>query len=375
LSILNLGKTNLLLNTLKKISHTDFSVIDLFCGIGGLSHGFVKERFIVDAGIDFDISCKYAFEKNNKASFIYKDLTELQSSELSSLYSGKKRKILVGCAPCQPFSIYNSSRSNNKKMSSKDNKWKLLYSFADLIEGIKPEIVSMENVPLLVKYSKGKVFKDFVKRLTDNGYFVSWSIVNAQDYGVPQRRKRLILFGSLHSKIELIEKTIKNGQYKTVRDAIGSLPPIEDGIPHPDDSLHLARKLSALNKKRIQATLEGGYWRDWDKSLWLECHKKESGSNFRSVYGRMKWNDVAPTMTTYCTGLGNGRFGHPEQDRAISLREAALLQSFPEYYDFIDPGKPFSSQNIAKHIGNAVPVGLSIAIAKSIKKHIKSLNG
>jgi len=359
----------------KNISYHDFSVVDVFCGVGGLTHGLVKEKFKVDAGIDFDITCKYAFEKNNKTFFLYKDLTELKSSELASLYTKGKRKILVGCAPCQPFSIYNHRNSNNKQRKSADNKWKLLYSFADLIEGVKPEIVSMENVPLLMKFNNGKVFNDFVNRLQDNGYFVSWSVVNAQDYGVPQRRKRLILFGSLYGKIELIEKTIKDAHYKTVREAIGHLPPVEDGVPHPNDSLHIARKLTNLNKKRVQATKEGGFWRDWDKSLWLECHKKESGSTFGSVYGRMKWDDVAPTMTTYCTGLGNGRFGHPEQDRAITLREAALLQSFPEDYDFIDPEKPFSSPNIAKHIGNAVPVDLGVAIAKSIKKHIKNLDG
>jgi len=352
-----------------------YTVIDLFCGIGGLSHGFVKEKFKVDAGIDFDISCKYAYEKNNKTTFIYKDITELKSSELTSLYTKKKRKILVGCAPCQPFSIYNSRNSYNNQKKSFDKKWKLLYSFADLIESVKPEIVSMENVPLLMKFNNGKVFKDFVKRLENNGYFVSWSIVNAQDYGVPQRRKRLILFGSLHGKIELIEKTIKNGRYKTVRDSIGHLPTVEDGVSHPDDSLHRARKLTDLNKKRIKATKEGGFWRDWDQSLWLECHKKDSGKLFGSVYGRMKWDEVSPTITTYCTGLSNGRFGHPEQDRAITLREAALLQSFPKNYQFFNPKDgSFSSMIIARHIGNAVPVGLGIVIAKSIKKHIIALN-
>jgi len=158
-----------------------------------------------------------------------------------------------------------------------------------------------------------------------------------KDYGVPQRRKRLVLFGSKHSKIEMIPKTIEDNNYVTVKDAIGHLPPVEDGIFYPKDALHKARKLTPLNKKRIQATREGGSWSDWDESLKLECHKKESGKNFRSVYGRMKWNDVAPTMTTYCTGLGNGRFGHPSQDRAITLREAALFQSFPEENKFIYP--------------------------------------
>jgi len=357
----------------KKISHKDFAVVDLFCGVGGLTHGLVLEDFKVDAGIDFDKSCEYAFEANNKTEFFHEDVTELKPRKLASLYSKGKRKILVGCAPCQPFSIYNSKKSKDKAIQKSDTKWKLLYSFADLIEKVKPEIVSMENVPLLVKFNGGKVFKDFVSRLEKFGYKVTWKIVNAQDYGVPQRRRRLILFGSKHGEVKLIDKKIQDGKLKTVRDAYGHLPVVEDGISHPKDKLHRARKLSDLNKKRIQATREGGFWREWDKSLWLECHKKKNGEPFRSVYGRMKWDDVSPTMTTYCTGLGNGRFGHPEQDRAITLREAALLQSFPEHYEFFNPKGIFSTPAIARHIGNAVPVGLGVAIAKSIKNHIEQI--
>lgn len=353
-----------------KFSIKDFSVIDLFCGVGGLTHGFVKEKFKIDAGIDFDKSCKYAFEKNNNATFYHKDITTLTGDELNNKFTKNKRKILVGCAPCQPFSLYNSRNSNNEKIKSKDEKWKLLYSFSTLIDEVEPEIISMENVPQLVKFDNGQIFNDFVSQLKKKKYYVYWSIVNAQDYGVPQRRKRLVLLASKHGEINLIDKTVKNNKFMTVKDAIGYLPPVEDGVSHPSDMLHRARKLTELNKKRIQASKEGGFWRDWDESLWLECHKKESGKSFRSVYGRMKWNDVAPTMTTYCTGLGNGRFGHPEQDRAITLREAALIQSFPKDYDFIDPSLPMSSPTIARQIGNAVPVGLGIAIAKSIKKHI-----
>jgi DNA (cytosine-5)-methyltransferase 1 len=358
---------------LKKIGLEDFSVVDLFCGVGGLTHGFVKQKFIVDAGVDFDKSCQYAFEKNNSTKFLHRDVTSFSADELVSLYRNGKRKILVGCAPCQPFSIYNHRNSNNAQNKINDEKWKLLYSFSNLIDKVEPEIVSMENVPLLMKFDEGKVFGDFVKRLEDKKYFVSYSIVNAQDYGVPQRRKRLILFGSKYGKIKLIEKTIIDKKYVTVKDAIGHLPSIEGGIADPKDALHRARKLTDLNTRRIKATKEGGFWRDWDKSLWLECHKKESGKSFGSVYGRMKWNDVAPTMTTYCTGLGNGRFGHPDQHRAISLREAALIQSFPKNYKFIDPKAVFSPPTIARHIGNAVPVGLGIAIAKSIKNHIKEI--
>ena len=309
------------------------------------------------------------FEKNNNAVFFHKDISALSGEELTKKFPKGKKKILIGCAPCQPFSIYNRGSS----IKNKDGKWKLLYSFADLIEEVEPEIISMENVPLLVKFDGGKVFNKFIKRLKQKKYFVSWSIVNAQDYGVPQRRKRLVLLASKYGEINMIEKTVKENKFVTVREAIGHLPPVEDGVSHPKDILHRARKLTPINKKRIQATKEGGFWRDWDESLKLECHKKETGKSFRSVYGRMKWNEVAPTMTTYCTGLGNGRFGHPEQDRAITLREAALIQSFPKDYQFVDPAKNMSSLSIARQIGNAVPVELGVAIAKSIKEHIERI--
>ena len=151
----------------------DFSVIDLFCGIGGLTHGFVKEKFKVDAGIDFDETCKYAFEENNSAKFYHEDITNLSGESLLKKYSKNKRKILVGCAPCQPFSIYNQKGGKNAKDSSKlkDEKWKLLYSFANLIDEVEPEIISMENVPLLLTFDKGEVFKDFVNRLKEKNYF------------------------------------------------------------------------------------------------------------------------------------------------------------------------------------------------------------
>jgi DNA (cytosine-5)-methyltransferase 1 len=155
-----------------------------------------------------------------------------------------------------------------------------------------------------------------------------------------------------------------------VREAISNLPKISDGEICSTDALHRARKLSEINKKRIIATKEGGSWKEWPEELILDCHKKEGGKTFGSVYGRMKWDDVSPTMTTYCIGLGNGRFGHPEQDRAISLREASIFQSFPPDYDFIGTENQLPISTIARQIGNAVPVNLGRAIAQSIKKHL-----
>lgn len=352
----------------------DFAIVDLFCGVGALTHGFIREGFNVSAGVDFDKSCSYAFRVNNReAKFVHKDITNLTAKELNGLYPKNKRKILIGCAPCQPFSIFNYKNNNNEEKQSRDEKWKLLYSFSDLIEATQPEIISMENVPQLRNFNRGKVFYDFVERLQKNDYYVSFNIYDAQDYGVPQRRRRLILLASKHSKFELIQPTHKNN-YVPVRDAIGHLPKISDGEHSSEDFLHYSRRLTEINKKRIKVTPEGGGWQDWDKSLLLECHKKIGGQMYRSSYGRMSWNNVAPTITTYCIGLNNGRFGHPEQDRAISLREAALLQTFPKEYDFIDPNSTFNLHIIARQIGNAVPVRLGEAIAISIKNHILSID-
>jgi DNA (cytosine-5)-methyltransferase 1 len=340
-----------------------YPVVDLFCGIGGLSYGFGLENFNLIAGIDFDVTCRYAYEKNNNATFLHQDLTTISSNYIKGLYPKKQPKILIGCAPCQAFSALSNKYKNN-------DKWKLLYSFGRIIKEVKPDIISMENVPRLLRYAKGKVFEDFLAVLKEENYSVTHKIVNTADYGVPQNRNRLILLASKYGDIELLKETHDKSNYVTVKKAISHLPPIKAGETSKTDILHTARSLSDINLKRIKATPQGGGWKDWDKELILECHKKKSGKSFRSVYGRMKWSEVAPTLTTQCTGYGNGRFGHPIQDRAISLREAAILQSFPEKYEFIEPKKRLSVSNIERHIGNAVPVALGSVIAKSIKKHL-----
>lgn len=344
--------------------NSNFSVVDLFCGVGGLTQGFVKAKFNVVAGIDFDGSCKYAYEKNNRTPFIHADLRKYAPTNIAELYPDNSIKILAGCAPCQAFSTY---QQGNKK----NNKWKLLYSFGKIIEAIQPDIVSMENVPNLIKYNKGKAFEDFIGVLKANNYFILQKIVDAKDYGVPQRRKRLILLASKFGEIKLINKTHTGKRIKTVKKAIGHLPKIKAGEAYHKDELHRARALSDLNLRRIKATSQGGGWKEWDDELILDCHKKESGKSYRSVYGRMNWNEVSPTLTTQCTGYGNGRFGHPEQNRAISLREAAILQSFPKKYHFIDSNEIFKPTYVEKHIGNAVPPRLGFIIAKSIKQHLQ----
>jgi len=341
------------------------AVIDLFCGIGGLSYGFVNEGFEVIAGIDSDARCKYSFEKNHNAIFISKDVKTINGKEINELF-GAKFKILVGCAPCQPFSSY-SFRQKEKD----ESKWKLLYEFARIIEESKPTIISMENVPSLLHFKKAPVFPDFCQRLQKMGYHIDYKEIFCPDYGIPQRRTRLVLIASLLGEIRIIEKTHTPDKYITVRDVIGELPPVEAGAVPQNDPLHRARTLTPLNIARIKATKEEGTWKDWPEELKLQCHKKESGQSYGTVYGRMKWDEPAPTMTTHCTGLGNGRFGHPNQDRAITLREAALFQTFPKDYIFYDDSKPINPSVISRQIGNAVPPQLGRVIAASIKRHLE----
>lgn len=346
-------------------------VIDLFCGIGGLTHGLIKEGLDVVAGIDNDSSCKFGYEYNNRTTFIGKDILAVSADDVNGLFGSLKDtiRVLAGCAPCQPFSKLNQKKITEKQLEP-------LGKFAQLIEEVKPDIVSMENVSGLADDKKYPIFKTFIDTLKRNGYEYKYEIVDVSEYGVPQSRRRLVLLASKFGSIELIKRTHKDKKV-TVRDVISDLEPIKDGEVSTADSLHRARKLSPLNLKRIKATPHnGGNSDSWKESLILKCHKKKSGKTYsHTVYGRMRWDQPAPTMTTQCIGLGNGRFGHPVQDRAISLREAALFQTFPKDYRFTDPNTPIVVSNVAKFIGNAVPVRLGSVIGRSIKEHLNKNHG
>ena len=337
--------------------------VDLFCGIGGLTYGIKKAGIDVIAGIDLDQTCKYAYEKNNDASFIHKNIADVTGKDIKRLLKGYDVKVLIGCAPCQPFSNHRKDKKNRNM--HKD--WSLLYQFSRIISESRPHIVSMENVPAL---TKEKVFLDFVRDLEALGYYVTYSIVNAADYGVAQRRRRLILIASKKKKINLIDPTHKNNKI-TVQSVLKNLPEITAGEICNTDRLHQAPSLSEINLKRIQASVPNGTWHDWPKELVLECHKNEKGKSYSSVYGRMSWNDLAPTITTQFNSYGTGRFGHPSQNRALTLREGALLQSFPNDYVFVGGDDPLYLKLVARHIGNAVPPRLGEIIGLSIQQHIK----
>jgi DNA (cytosine-5)-methyltransferase 1 len=338
------------------------ATVDLFCGAGGLTHGFEQAGLPVKVGYDIDPACKFPYEHNNKAKFILQDIENLSGSDLAEHFSGSSIKILVGCAPCQPFSNY-SRRYNDKK-----SKWKLLQDFVRLVKESEPDIISMENV-LQLKYHA--VFQEFIENLENLKYYLEPYEVNCLNYGIPQSRRRLVLLASKFGKINLIPATHNKGRYETVRKTIEHLEPLAAGEKSKTDKLHICSKLSNLNLKRIQASKPGGTWRDWPPELIAKCHTKKSGKSYPSVYGRMEWDKPSPTITTQCFGFGNGRFGHPEQHRAITLREAALLQTFPENYQFIAPNEDLAAISIGRLIGNAVPVKLGEVIGRSILEHLQ----
>lgn len=351
-------------------SNKTYEVIDLFCGIGGLSYGLKCQGMKILAGFDLDYTCQYAYETNTGGKFYYRDVKTISGDEINKLYSQKKNviKVLAGCAPCQPFSSYAFKNKNKDK-----DKYNLLYEFGRLVKEVHPDIVTMENVPAIASFKLKSVLADFVEVLQNEGYNVKYKVVYCPDYGIPQTRKRLVLLASHLGNIDLISPTHKKENYVTVKDAIGHLPPLEAGQGCPTDALHRCRALSPLNLQRLKSTPYGGSWKDWPADLMLECHKKESGKSFGSVYGRMVWEEPSPTMTTLCTGIGNGRFGHPVQNRAISAREAALFQTFPITYKFFPNEHEVSLTKASRYIGNAVPPKLGEVIAQSITLHISNL--
>ena len=350
----------------KSTHHIAATAVDLFCGAGGLTHGLLEAGIKVVAGYDNDPQCRYAYEHNNSgAKFIEQSVKNLTAEALVAHYPAGHVRILVGCAPCQPFSKYTQGMAMEKK-----DDWPLLREFARLVRDADIDIVSMENVPELQRHA---IFREFLDTLTAAGFQFSATrekqVVYCPDYGLPQHRSRLVLVASRLGPIEIIEPTHKNNPVK-VEDAIGCLPSLVAGGTDPKDPLHRCSRLSATNLKRIQHSKPGGTWREWPEELVAKCHKKKSGKTYPGVYGRMEADKPSPTITTQFFGFGNGRFGHPQQDRAISLREGAILQSFPRHYEFVKPDEQYSFKTVGRMIGNAVPVRLGEVVGKTIRKHL-----
>lgn len=337
--------------------------VDLFCGVGGLTKGLENAGIDVRLGIDVDPACEYPYSENNKAKFLEKSVEDVESRDIDKAFRKGCIRLLAGCAPCQTFSTYN------QKATAEDKRWWLLRQFSRLVLETKPELVTMENVPRLRTQA---VFREFVDTLHGAGYHVTHEVVNCEEYGVPQHRQRLVLLASRLGPIAILTPGEFGAPRKTVQDAIGELPPLAAGATDPSDPMHRASILSETNKKRIEASRPGGTWRDWQKELMAECHKRQSGKTYPSVYGRMSWDEAAPTITTQFFGFGNGRFGHPEQNRAISLREGAILQSFPKDYLFAPPEDPIYIKTVGRLIGNAVPPVLGEVIGRSMVVHVSN---
>lgn len=341
--------------------------LDFFCGAGGLTRGLLDAGIEVIAGVDADGGCQQTYELNNiGARFVEADVTKLGLKELKEMIgsTAANELLIAGCAPCQPFSKQRKPEQANEKNAKKRKAdARLLGELARIIALLNPACVLVENVPGLTKIGGYSTYRRFVKMLKDRKYIVDERVLDAKHFGVPQSRRRYVLMASRIGIASLPEPTHGNGKlaFTTVRQAIEHYPPLKAGESSAIIANHAAAILSDLNKERLRATpSNGGDRRSWDKSLVLTCHKgKYEGHS--DVYGRMFWDRPAPTLTSKCNSLSNGRYGHPKQNRAISLREAASLQTFPDSYIFYG-----GSLQVARQIGNAVPVVLAKALGTAL---------
>lgn len=338
-------------------------VFDFFSGCGGTSCGFAQAGMEIAMGLDIDPDSALTFTKNfPDAAFIKADIRSLETSVLAPYINDRSSPTLFcGCAPCQPF-----SRQNRNRVST-DQRANLLAEFGRFVRVWLPDYVFVENVPGMQRLPEAEgPFPAFCMMLSELGYDHVSRTLPALWFGVPQTRERLVLLASRRGPIELPEPTHGPGRefpkFSTVRDWISYLPPIEAGETHPHDPDHRSSSLSPANLNRIAATPEGGGRQDWPERLWLECHKNHTGHS--DVYGRLRWSAPASGLTTRCISYSNGRFGHPEQNRAISAREAACLQTFPRDYKFAG-----SLESRARQIGNAVPPLMAFRIGEQVLRH------
>jgi DNA (cytosine-5)-methyltransferase 1 len=326
----------------KKIYKGAPTAIDLFCGCGGLTVGLKKAGFRVIAAVDIDPLSVETYKANHPEVTTWEtDIKTFKTSKLKRRLGLRKGSLdlLAGCPPCQGFSAIRTLNGAKRIIDPRND---LIFEFQRFVEELKPKVVMMENVPGLAEDKRFNAFCKFLMRL---GYKGEHHILNAADYGVPQRRRRLIYLAALKGNIKFADKARK---IWTVRDAVSFLPsPGNTGDPLHDIPENRSEKIKKLIKKIPR---NGGSRTDLPKKEQLECHKKCDG--FKDVYGRMSWDDVAPTITSGCFNPSKGRFLHPTKNRAITMREAALLQGFPRRYKFPNTS---SKVDIALLIGNALP--------------------
>lgn len=235
--------------------------IDLFCGVGGLTRGLEMEGIDVRVGVDVDPSCRYPYEANNWARFVEGDVADLGRPILAKAWAGADMRLLAGCAPCQPFSTYTQAKAPE---TDRGGRWRLVQAFGSIVRDLRPELVTMENVPDLRKH---QVYRDFVEVLAQENYTVSENVVECEVYGIPQKRRRLVLLASRLGPVDLVSPDQFGGRLRTVRETIGDLPPIRHGGRDPGDALHRASSLSPINLQRIRASRPGGSWHEWNDCL------------------------------------------------------------------------------------------------------------
>jgi len=330
------------------------SVVDFFSGCGGTSLGLRDSEMRILAGIDDDPDAAATFKLNfPEAKFFEKDIQDVSIEDIRELLPDGE-VMFAGCAPCQPFSKQNRSKAPD------DPRRLLLGEFQRFVTALEPDHIIVENVPGLQRVGKNGPLADFIDELEGLGYEVVWDILHASHYGVPQRRTSFVLLASLiPGRVQLPRPTHgpKRLPVSIVQEWISGLPPLEAGTVDTNDADHCAMSVSEKNMQRLRATPEGGGRDSWPAELLLDCHSRHKGHS--DVYGRLAWDRPASAMTTRCLSYSNGRFGHPSEDRAISVREAACLQTFPR--DFRFAGNITSR---GRQIGNAVPPVLSRAIGR-----------
>ncbi|MCK4626423.1 MAG: DNA cytosine methyltransferase [Phycisphaerae bacterium] len=349
-----------------------FTAVDLFAGGGGLTLGLKRAGFHVVGAVELEPHAFATYKANHPEVHAFKqDVCTVKGACLRKLSPTGQIDLLVGCPPCQGFSSLTS------KYRRADPRNALVMEMARLIEEVRPRVVMMENVPGLAMKGR-RLFKRFLKALSSLGYVQTHDVLQVADYGVPQSRRRLVLVAGKGFAITLPAPTHARKPdgdlepwrpIRTIIEGMSNTVTLSESREHGGPQAcdwHVVRTLAPQNRQRLARAKPGEAWTRIPKRLRPNCHKDKS-AGFSNVYGRMSWDQVSPTITGGCTTLSKGRFGHPEEDRTISVREAALLQTFPPDYMF---DSPFIDR-VCDVIGNALPCDFAEILARQCRDALR----